>query len=80
MPDMRHELPPTVAQECSQVGASKKHESAVRHVAGSAIYVDDHQPPQGTLHAYVGTSTVARGKITKLDLDAVKQAEGLLQF
>jgi xanthine dehydrogenase large subunit len=78
MRDVRQHSPPTVSAEYSQVGAAKKHESAARHVAGSAIYVDDHQPPQGTLHAYVGISTVARGNITKLDLDAVKQAEGVV--
>jgi len=78
MSDLPQATSPIISDKYSQLGASKKHESAVRHVAGSAIYVDDHQPPQGTLYAYVGISTVARGKIIKLDLDAVENAEGVI--
>src|SRR5437899_1909884 len=54
------------------VGVPTKHDSAVRHVAGSAVYVDDVREPTGTLHLSVGGTPAARGRITRLDLEAVK--------
>ena len=47
-------------------GQRLQHESAHKHVSGEAIYVDDMVAPADTLHAYVGLSEVARGKITRL--------------
>ena len=52
------------------IGTKLIHESAVRHVNGSALYVDDIPPPDGTLHAYFGFTEVARGRILKIDLAA----------
>ena len=46
------------------------HDSAIKHVTGRAEYTDDLNEPAGTLHAYLGLSTVAHGRITSLDLDA----------
>jgi xanthine dehydrogenase large subunit len=60
------------------VGASIMHDSAVRHVAGSAAYVDDLPAPAGTLHVAVGGAPSARGVIADLDLDAVRQAPGVV--
>jgi len=59
-------------------GRSLPHESASRHVTGQAIYVDDHVAPHNTLQAYVGLSTVAKGSIVDMDLEAVKMAEGVV--
>ena len=60
------------------VHVSKKHESAVRQVQGSANYVDDITEPQGTLYAAVGLSQCAKGKITSLCLDEVRSSEGVI--
>jgi xanthine dehydrogenase large subunit len=60
------------------VGVPTRHDSAVRHVAGSAIYVDDLREPAGTLHVAVGGAPVARGRITHLNLEAVKAAPGVV--
>lgn len=53
------------------------HDSAIKHVTGRAEYTDDLNEPAGTLHAYLGLSTVAHGRITSLDLDAVRMAPGV---
>jgi len=60
------------------VGRSKKHESADKHVAGEAIYVDDRAGLRGELHAAVGQSTQAHADIISMDLSAVKSAEGVI--
>ncbi|TMM45414.1 xanthine dehydrogenase molybdopterin binding subunit [Colwellia ponticola] len=60
------------------VGRSKKHDSADKHVAGEAIYVDDRPALRGELHAYVGQSTMAHANILSMDLSAVKAAEGVV--
>ena len=60
------------------VGRSKKHESADKHVAGEAIYVDDRPALRGELHAAVGQSTHAHANILSMDLSAVKAAEGVI--
>ncbi|NQZ83974.1 MAG: xanthine dehydrogenase molybdopterin binding subunit, partial [Colwellia sp.] len=60
------------------VGRSKKHESADKHVAGEAIYVDDRPALRGELHAAVGQSTQAHANILSMDLSAVKAAPGVI--
>jgi xanthine dehydrogenase large subunit len=60
------------------VGRSKKHESADKHVAGDAIYVDDRPALRGELHAAVGQSAHAHATILSMDLSAVKAAEGVV--
>ncbi len=54
------------------------HDSAVKHVTGTAQYVDDMLEPIGTLHLAVGYAPVAAGKITSLDLAAVEAAPGVV--
>jgi xanthine dehydrogenase large subunit len=60
------------------VGVSARHDSAVRHVSGSAAYVDDLREPAGTLHVAVGGAPAACGVITRVDLDAVRTAPGVV--
>jgi xanthine dehydrogenase large subunit len=60
------------------VGKSLPHDSAMRHVQGTALYIDDLPEPEGTLHIAIGGSPVGRGKIIALDLDAVKSAPGVV--
>jgi len=62
----------------SVVHVSKKHESATRQVQGSANYVDDVIEPQSTLYAAVGVSQCAKGTINSINLDAVRQSEGVV--
>lgn len=60
------------------VGRDEKHDSAHKHVTGEAIYIDDIPEPEGTLHVGLGFSTVASGKIETLDLQKVREAEGVV--
>ena len=53
------------------IGKPVAHESAHLHVSGKATYIDDVHELGGTLHAAVGLSSCARGRIKKLDLSAV---------
>ena len=54
------------------------HDSAHKHVTGSAIYVDDIGTPDRCLHCYVGLSSISHGRITSLDLDDVRSLPGVL--
>ena len=40
-----------------------KHDSAIKQVQGRADYTDDILEPAGTLHAYLGVSTVTHANI-----------------
>ncbi len=60
-------------------GQTLAHESAHKHVSGEAVYIDDMAAPANTLHAYVGLSQVARGKIVRMDLDRVRAAAGVIE-
>ena len=57
---------------------SKKHESAIRQVAGAARYVDDIPEPANLMHGAIGISQCAAGKITHIDLTKVKESEGVI--
>ncbi|MEX0308134.1 MAG: xanthine dehydrogenase molybdopterin binding subunit [Ruegeria sp.] len=54
------------------------HDAAPLHVSGTARYVDDIPTPKGTLYLAFGVSPIAKGKITSMDLSAVKAAEGVV--
>ncbi|WP_421723703.1 xanthine dehydrogenase molybdopterin binding subunit [Bauldia sp.] len=54
------------------------HDSAAKHMTGEAAYVDDIREPVGTVHAAPGFAPIAAGRITKLDLDAVRKAPGVV--
>ena len=54
------------------------HESAARHVAGTATFIDDMPEPDGLLHIALGLSSEAHAEITRLDLEAVRRAEGVV--
>ena len=54
------------------------HDAARLHVTGQARYVDDIPSPRDTLHLAFGLSTVAHADITALDLDAVRQSDGVV--
>ena len=60
------------------VGSSVKHDSAIKHVSGEALYTDDLPEPRDLLHIYIAQSTQAHAKILKLDLDAVKAFPGVV--
>ena len=54
------------------------HDAAALHVTGAARYTDDIPTPSGTLHLAFGTSPVAAGRITEMNLEEVKRAPGVV--
>ena len=62
----------------TDVGAAIAHDSAERHVRGSAAYVDDIREPAGTLHVAPGYAEATRGRLRSVDLDAVRRAPGVV--
>ncbi len=54
------------------------HDSAVAHVTGAARYTDDLPEPRGLLHAAVGMSRCAAGRIVAMDLGPVRRAPGVV--
>jgi len=54
------------------------HDSARKHVAGSAVYVDDIAEPAGTLQIYAAPSDRAHARLTRLDVSAVRHAPGIV--
>lgn len=62
----------------SAVGEPLAHESAHLHVSGGARYLDDIALPAGTLHAALGLSPVAHGRIRSIALDAVRKSPGVV--
>ena len=60
------------------VHAPLPHDSAARHVAGSAIYIDDLPEPPGLLHVHFGVSARAHARIVRLDLSAVRASPGVV--
>ena len=68
----------TKARKSDGLGMPISHESAEKHVSGSALYVDDINGPENMLYGYVGLSEIARGTIKNIDLTHVRSAEGVV--
>ena len=69
---------PTSDNVRGATGQRVAHESAVKHVTGAALYVDDMPEPRNLLHAAVGRSPVANGVIRSLDLSDVLAQPGVV--
>ncbi|MDG4647249.1 xanthine dehydrogenase molybdopterin binding subunit [Roseibacterium sp. SDUM158017] len=54
------------------------HDAAPLHVTGAARYVDDIPVPPDCLHLAFGVSTVAKGRLERLDLAAVRASPGVV--
>ena len=59
------------------VRAARVHDSAVKHVSGTAIYTDDIPEPPGTLQVYLARSERAHARVVSMDLAAVRAADGV---
>lgn len=53
------------------------HDSAINHVQGTTVYIDDITPLEGELQAWLVTSPVAKGKITRIDTSAAEKIKGV---
>ena len=69
---------PTTDWPGSVVGQALAHDSAALHATGEAHYVDDMAEPAGLLHAAIGISPVAHGRIIAFDRDPIQNADGVV--
>ncbi|MEP6565179.1 MAG: molybdopterin cofactor-binding domain-containing protein, partial [Mesorhizobium sp.] len=75
----KHATPNLKAQTIAGgVATDQRHDSAHKHVSGTAIYIDDMPEPAGTLHGCLGLCTATHATITKMDLSAVRAAPGVV--
>jgi xanthine dehydrogenase large subunit len=70
----------TSSIERSTVGKGIAHDSAKKHVAGQAIYIDDMAELPGTLHAALVVSTIAHGIIKSIDAADALAMQGVHLF
>jgi xanthine dehydrogenase large subunit len=54
------------------------HDSAIRHVTGEALYIDDQPEPAGTLHVCLGLSGQAHARLKRVHLHDVRRADGVV--
>ncbi|HEY4940332.1 MAG TPA: xanthine dehydrogenase molybdopterin binding subunit [Rhizomicrobium sp.] len=66
-----------MGERAERTGAARHHDSAAKHVAGRAVYIDDMPEPPGLLHLCLGLSERAHAKILDMDLSAVRAAPGV---
>ncbi len=50
---------------------------SIRHVRGESLFIDDVIVPEGVLYGYVYYSSIARGKILKIDFNKALESEGV---
>ncbi|WP_374632309.1 xanthine dehydrogenase molybdopterin binding subunit [Ferrovibrio sp.] len=60
------------------VAKSLKHDSAPKHVCGSARYIDDLPEPEGCLHGGLTMAPIAHGRIKSIDLSAALALPGVV--
>jgi xanthine dehydrogenase large subunit len=60
------------------VHSTQRHDSAHKHVTGTAVYIDDIVEPSGTLHAGFGLSSVTHALLKSVDLSALRSAPGVV--
>ena len=68
----------SLTQAMGAAGAAVAHESAELHVSGEAAYIDDLPEWNGTLHAALGLSPVAKGRLVAIDVDGLKRLPGVV--
>ena len=62
------------------VGRGIAHDSALKHVSGTAAYIDDMAELPGTLHAAFVLSPVAHGKVNGIDATKALAMPGVVAF
>lgn len=60
------------------VHTPQPHDSAAKHVTGTAVYIDDMAEPPGTLHAALVVSPVAHGRLRGIDATKARLAPGVV--
>ena len=63
----------------SNIGQPLTRREGVLKVTGAARYAADNHPP-GMLYAVLAVSSIARGRVTALDIDAAKAHPGVVEI
>lgn len=76
---MTHHRPNIRAEKIKGgVAVDQRHDSAHKHVTGTAVYIDDMPEPGGLLHCCLGLADIPHGRIKSMNLDAVRSAPGVI--
>ncbi len=77
-PELRLAQDPARARHGSNIGQPLTRREGVLKVKGEARYAADNHPP-GMLHAVMAVSSIARGRVTSLDIAAAKGHPGVVE-
>jgi xanthine dehydrogenase large subunit len=61
-----------------KVHVARRHDSALKHATGQALYIDDMPEPPGTLHAALVLGKIACGKLVRIDTVAAEAMPGVV--
>jgi xanthine dehydrogenase YagR molybdenum-binding subunit len=78
MPELVLTQNPTHLRHGSNIGQPLTRREGVLKVTGEARYAADNHP-QGMLHAVLAVSSIARGRISFLDVEAAKRHPGVVE-
>jgi xanthine dehydrogenase YagR molybdenum-binding subunit len=78
MPDLVLSTSPAHQRHGSSIGQPLTRRDGVLKVTGEARYAADNHPPK-MLHAVLAVSTIARGRVSFLDVDAAKCHPGVVE-
>jgi xanthine dehydrogenase YagR molybdenum-binding subunit len=70
---------PSHARHGSNIGQPLTRREGVLKVTGAARYAADNHPP-GMLHAVLAVSTIARGRVSFLDVEAARRHPGVVEI
>ena len=76
-PEISLTLAPAHARHGSNIGQPLTRRDGVLKVTGAARYAADNHPP-GMLHAVLAVSSIARGRVSFLDVAAAKAHPGVV--
>ena len=62
----------------SYVGQSIPHDSAIGHVSGKSVFIDDVPPVHGEVLVGFYGSPVAHGRVGAIDLSAAREVPGIV--
>src|ERR1700730_4829830 len=77
MPEINLTQTPAHVRHGSNIGQPLTRRDGILKVKGEARYAADNHPP-GMLHAVLAVATIARGRVTFLDVQAAKSHPGVV--
>lgn len=78
MPEIRPTAAPAHARHGSSIGQPLTRRDGILKVTGAARYAADNHPA-GMLYAVLAVSSIARGRVTALDVDAARAHPGVIE-